>query len=44
MGRRSVERYLLVRAIEASLDWRGGGIGGGSGGGVAGCDEAGLEL
>ena len=40
----SVKSYLVVCAIEASLDWRGRGIGGGGGGSVAGCDKAGLEL
>lgn len=44
MGRRSVKSYLLVRAIEASLDWRGRGIACGGGGSAAGCDKAGLKL
>ena len=35
-----MESYLLVCAVEASLDGRGGG--GGCGGG--GCDKAGLEF
>ena len=39
-----MESYLLVCALEASLDWRGGGGGCGGGGGVAGRDEGGLEL
>ena len=44
MRRGSVESYLLVCAVEASLDWRGGGGVWGGGGSVAGCDEGGLEL